>query len=184
MKDVRLIGISHISFSSMLIKLFLITLVVFGFNVVESRGQLAPCANDNGQNCTPWSNDIMRTIAAPNFPLCSLEVCYQTRVCNGQVQYRVIFAKILNDQACQGYIQALFPNGLLGNFNSVLYRQNLQEIYDQLCIDIFENAYNQLPSQDKYLYECPNGYYTINRVEGSCTSLCRNYYDLPNPQGG
>ncbi len=148
--------------------------MIYSFNTETARA----C---DPNNCDPeaWSWDT-RIVYLPNYPNCPVTVDYQVRECFGvlvEVRVRGYSVSPSADPDCQDLIDdTQNPDGST-NWGQI--GQNFRDLQTQLSEDLFEEFYNNLPTQAaKDVYDCEtgSGTKTYAGIWGSCVEyeLCLN----------
>jgi|GEM_PF-4247356 len=132
----------------------------------------------SGNFCsTPWTTGLTRTITVPSYPGCSLTVEFKMRDCNGWTEIELDHIESIQGD-CSALFNDIFPYGLFNGVDETVTITIWKEAYDELSKLLFEEMYNALAPQHKYLLECGGngGWGEYHLIDGACKSLCLSYY--------
>ncbi len=130
----------------------------------------ATCPDDNG--CAPTWNSNTFPFSPLWAPLCTVQLMYETRMCNGKMQIRfVALAWDSTDSNCNLVSQNIMPYGIDNPPDPIALGQLLQRGYNLLVYPIFEDLF---PSSG-ILYHCPSKFKFEEAQPGWCVSWCGSW---------
>lgn len=149
-----------------------LVLFVFMFSSASFSQTINSC---NPFDCStiPFTSDS-KTFTMPGYPTCPITVYFLRRICNGKEEIEIQTIGYNNPPSplCSGLVSWLTdPLHSFDNLN-LLWSTSRQEIATQL----FTAYYASLPSQTKFLVECPNGYKNYDYYTSVCNHYC-SYVD-------
>jgi len=155
--------------------LFLVTFFALSPLLAEAQSQQPDCFPDV-IGCTQIE-ELTATITPPGYPECEIEVTYEFRVCQGELQIANVSFSSVPAGICEDFVLDLidtFFNGTelqLERFLTNLYFGALDQIADMLFQEVLDeaNSNNALP-----LLYCDPGLstFTVGFYAGSCASFC------------
>ncbi len=153
-------------------------LIVISLTISVQRAKAQHSSICADTNC----HDTTTIVYLPCFSQCPITVHWIWRICNGEKEIIIgVMSWKFNDPICSTLTNYAFPTGFpIGD--QFAMEEIIRQCFNQIVLNDFMNEYNTLPSNSKYILECPNNGKKYLSTYSTCNEKCI-YASPPNEYG-